>query len=148
MVCTKLWSPLSGSYELQIKNFLTLTASTTISFTACRAWRRFMRHSCTRRSVQRFRMPSFGAGTRHMCQSSPLVTRSIQKLLMQRFLRMLSTTKFYGVFQTIYYNQKKLADQAMQEFYHYKEKPSNFATEENWRDDEETRSLEMVPRIL
>jgi hypothetical protein len=36
----------------------------------------------------------------------------------------------------------------MQEFYHYKEKPSNSATEENWGDDEGTRSLEMVPRIL
>ena len=131
MVCSKLWSPLSGSYELQIKNFLTLTASTTISSTACRAWRRFMRHSCTRRSVQRFRMPSFGAGIRHMCQSSPLVTRSIQKLLMQRFLRMLGSTKFYEVFQTIYYNQKKLAGQAMQEFYLHKEKLPNFVTEKS-----------------
>jgi inorganic pyrophosphatase len=61
---------------------------------------------------------------------------------------MLSSTKFCGFSQTIYYNQKKLADQAMQEFCHYKEKPPNFATEENWRDEEETRSLEMVPRIL
>jgi len=76
-------------------------------------------------------MSSFGAGTRHMCQSSPLVTRSIQKPLMQRFLRMLSSTKSYEVFQTIYYHQKKLAGRAMQEFYHYKEKLPNFVTEKS-----------------
>jgi hypothetical protein len=44
---------------------------------------------------------------------------------------MLSSTKFYEVSRTIYYNQKKLAGQAMQEFYHYEQKPPNFVTEKS-----------------